>query len=491
MTATIRQPLHNAAQSREADAIAAHSLGLVGIELMMRAGRAACDDLLQAWPEARRVTVVAGKGNNAGDGYVLAALARARGLDVRLLQVGDAPAAGDAADAVRWATSEGVVGEPFEARSLDADVLVDALLGTGARGELRPAFAQAVRVMNASAAPVLAIDLPTGLNCDTGGALGTPELVVRASRTVSFITRKLGHHTGLGLEACGELVFAPLGTERVPLPAGVPLLTGTTPAAQLGTNAYKHARGHVLVAGGDTNMGGAVLLAAEAALRAGAGMVTVATRPEHRPAILARRPELMVVDAADEQALEALLERVNAVVLGPGLGRGAWGEGLFERVSDLAMGSLLIDADGLFFQAERQSRGAAVITPHVAEAARLLECTAEQVQANRVDAVRQLCERYGAVAVLKGAGTLIAQHGPNDAALADEERLAVCGRGNPNMATAGMGDVLSGVIAAELCRGQTVFDAVCAGVTRHAEAGDAVARQRGASLLAGDVVDAL
>lgn len=452
---------------------------------MRRAGQFAFAVLSDTWPGARTITVFCGKGNNAGDGYIVAGLARQLGFDVTVVQVGPAPASGDAWLAVDFASRLGVNVVDFAAAGWQpGDVLVDALLGTGQSGRLREPFAAAVDRINASGRPVLAIDIPTGLDADTGGPTGgAVGPVVRATVTTTFIARKIGQFTGLGREVCGRLCFHDLGVPAPLCGEGIECLTTLPERPPLPVNTYKHQRGHVVVCGGDLNMGGAVILAGESALRSGAGMVTIATRPEHRPAILARRPELMVIDAADEAAMRALLPRADAIVLGPGLGRESWGAACMERVARLATAPVVLDADGFIHWLAATVRPIpAVVTPHIAEAARLLQKTAIEVQSDRPGSVRELVAATGGVAVLKGAGSLVA----------DATRLSLCDAGNPGMATAGMGDVLCGVIAAHLAAGDPPYRAAQLGVLSHSIAGDrAAARRRPHSILATDVIDEL
>ncbi len=480
--------LHTAAQSRAADARAIAELGVSGFELMMRAGRFALDCLLDTWPSAASISIFAGKGNNAGDGYVIAALASELGLKVEIIQVGAAPTVGDAAKAVTLAAQRAVAVSPFSpdclSRGAGGVVLVDALLGTGQTGAPRGDFALAVVALNASGRPVLAVDIPTGLDADTGGPCGDDSAaVVRADLTATFITRKVGQYTGLGKQICGRVCFDSLGVDSRWCGAGIALLEAIPPRLPLPVHAYKHQRGHVVVAGGDLSMGGAVMLAGEAALRAGAGMVTIITRPEHRSAILARRPELMVMDAQDDAAVASVLGRASCVVLGPGLDRREWGRALYRAVTDTTRAPVLLDADG--FHHWLESPGAfrpAIATPHVAEAARLLAISTGSVQHDRPAAARALVERLGDVVVLKGAGSLIA----------DRNKLAVCGAGNPSMASAGMGDVLCGVIAAQMADSQSFYDAAVRGVLMHSVAGDRAATRGSAhSLLATDLIDEL
>lgn len=461
---------------------------------MQRAGRAAFRELLDRWPECRRVAVCCGKGNNAGDGYLVAGLAREIGLEVTLWQLGDAAdLQGDAARARDWAAGFGVRPRPGPPLALEADVVVDALLGTGLRGELRGAYAETASAINASGRPVLAIDIPTGVSSDTGAAAAA---AVRATVTVTFIGRKLGLFTGPGVSHAGVVVFDDLG-----VPAAVYRASGGCPWLHYPTlparyrlpvrdaNVYKHALGHLLVVGGDRNMGGAPLMAAEAALRTGAGMVTVLTRAEHRPAILARRPELMVVDAEDPGSRRGVLEKASALVVGPGLGQGPWGEALLREALQVGLPAL-VDADGLTLLARQGlgSRAPLVVTPHAGEAARLLECNSAEIQDDRLSAALALADRAGGAAVLKGAGSVIAGAAAGD----DAELLGICGHGNPGMASAGMGDVLSGVIGGFVAQGLSVAEAAVAGTCLHGLAADEAARVRGQrSLLATDLLDPL
>ena len=486
--------LCTAAQCRALDQSGARALGIATYELMARAGRASLELLLQAWPRARGITVCCGKGNNAGDGYVMATLARAAGLEVELLQVGSpAQLAGDAGiarDAALTAVIEPLTEWPLAPRG---DVVVDALLGTGLRGALKADYAAAVGWINASGRPVLALDLPTGIEADTGAAA---EPTVRASVTLQFVARKLGLYTGAGIDHAGIRRFDALGLDArmESTVAGVPLwrMTSLPDWARLpprAASAYKQRFGHVLVVGGDRNMGGAPIMAAEAALRAGAGLVSVITRPEHRPALLARRPEAMVIDADDAAARAQAFGRASCLVVGPGLGRDAWGLSLLRAALDSGL-PLVLDADGLngLAQTGWLPAGPVIGTPHTGEAATLLGLQTDAVQRDRPAAARALAARLGGVAVLKGAGSLVA-------ALADDKTsrlIGVCGHGNPGMASAGMGDVLAGVIGGLLAQGLTPTAAALAGTCLHSAAADQAALQRGErGLLATDLLEPL
>lgn len=456
---------------------------------MRRAGQAVFDVVLHSFPSAASLTVCCGRGNNAGDGYVIAGLARRQGLQVQLLQIGDPGALeGDAATARDDALSGGLTitrTDQGDAR-IRGEVVVDALLGTGIQGAPREAYARLIEQMNECGRPIVAVDMPSGVAADTGTAAGA---AVRAHTTVTFIGRKIGLYTGAGAALAGRVRFAALGVGPE-VHAEVPGIDWLTFEAlrddpglpQRDAGAYKQALGHAVVIGGDRSMGGAVSMAAEAALRVGVGMVTVITRNDHRNAILARRPEAMVLDASDGELVEQVLEKASVIVVGPGLGRRDWGREFFRLALEQRK-RMLIDADGLYWLAESGIRppDGTVITPHASEAATLLETTVAEVQSDRLASARALAELAGGVAVLKGAGTVIAD--------ADGGVVGVCAHGNPGMASAGMGDVLSGLIGGLLGQGAAPRAAAGLGVCLHSLAADHAARTLGeASLLATDLM---
>ncbi len=478
--------LYSAAQSRQFDsrAIAA---GISGGTLMARAGAAAYSALHARWPQARRIAVLCGVGNNAGDGFVVARLARAAGCDVSVLQVGDASVMhGDALQALNDYRAAGGVTQGFVAADLAAaDVLVDALFGTGLTRDISGAWRTAIEAVNAAARPVLALDLPSGLHADSGAVLG---VAVRAAVTVSFIARKQGLYTGAGPAYAGRISFDDLG-----IPAQI--YSDMTPGACLLANdaltdwlpprardAHKGRFGHVLVIGGEQGMSGAIQHAAEAAARVGAGLVSIATRAVHAALLSAARPELMSHGVESAAQLSPLLARANVIAIGPGLGQGAWARALLGRALDTQL-PLVVDADALNLLArEPLRRDNWILTPHPGEAARLLQCATADIVADRYQAVRELAARYGGVAVLKGAGTLIVRQG---------DTVRVCAAGNPGMASGGMGDVLTGVIAGLLAQGLPLFAAAQAGVLVHALAGDAAACDGERGLLASDLLPCL
>lgn len=462
------------------DRRAASAFGVPGFALMQRAADALWREALRRWPGARRMSVFCGPGNNGGDGFLLALRARAAGREVRVFAA-PGPGRGDARQARRaWLDAGGGVDPlPAAAPLLAADLHVDALFGSGLNRALAGAPARVVELLNASAAPVLAIDVPSGLDADTGACPGP---AVHAAATLCLVAWKRGLFTRAARDHCGALALAPLDLPEA-LHAGASADAHLLAPAQLAPrrrDSHKGRFGHLLVLGGDTGFGGAVRLAGEAALRCGAGRVSVITRPEHVGALLAARPELMVRGSAAGRIPEALLRGADVLAVGPGLGRDAWGSALLAPALAAAQ-PLVLDADALNLLAAGPMRfagRAVVLTPHPGEAARLLGTDVATVQADRFAAARALADQFAAVIVLKGAGTIIAR--PEGAA-------AVCPWGNPAMATAGMGDVLTGVIAALLAQGLDAWTAACIGTGWHARAGDAAAAGAERGLLAGDL----
>jgi NAD(P)H-hydrate epimerase len=478
-------PLYRAAQVREADRRIIEEHGVPGGELMRRAAAAALRALRARWPRAQRILAVCGAGNNAGDGYVLARLAREAGLEagVAWLRAPDA-LRGDAAAAASAARAAGVPLAAFAATALaGADLVVDAMLGTGLDRPLAADWAAAAAAINAAGRPVLALDIPSGLHADTGAVSGG---AVRAALTVTFIAPKLGLYIGAGPDLAGDVELARLEAPDAvfhDLPAAAWRLSAGSVAHWLPgprpRTAHKGRFGHVLVVGGQPGMVGAARLAAEAAARAGAGLVTVATHPQHAAVVNLDRPELMAAGVADGAELRALLDRATVVAVGPGLGQGDWARALLAAIWDTGL-PLVVDADALNLLARDPLRREDwILTPHPGEAARLLGTTSAAVQADRPAAVAELQSRYGGVAVLKGAGTLV--H--------DGWRCWLSTVGNPGMASGGMGDVLTGVIAGLRAQGLAPAAAAVAGVLVHGLAGDAAARAGGErGLLAGDLL---
>ena len=480
------EKLYTAEQTRALDHCAIHDHGVPGITLMSRASRAAFDALVDTWPDPACIQVLCGTGNNGGDGFLVADNAHKRGIPVTVWQLGDAgKIAGDAKIAREQALANGVQMRDWQGEELAAEgVVVDALLGTGLGGNVRGAYCDAIEAINACGAAVLAIDIPSGLCSDSGRVLG---VAVRADLTVTFIGLKRGLFTGEAADYTGAVSFTDLGVptavyNEVPGDCSrlelEPLLE-RLPARP--ANAHKGLYGTVLVIGGDYGMAGAAAMAAEAALRCGAGLVRVATRPEHVAALVARTPEVMPrgVDSGDE--LDPLLADADVLVVGPGLGQSQWSEYLLQRAA--ASGKpMLLDADGLNLLAAgkigAEPRDNWVLTPHPGEAARLLGVNNAEVQADRFGAARALQARFGGVAILKGYGSLIV--GRDETLLSDY--------GNPGMASGGMGDVLSGVIGSLLAQHLAPLEAAALGVCLHGAAADIAAAEGERGLAASDLI---
>ncbi len=490
-------PLYTAEQVRNLDRTAIEDFGVDGFDLMKRAGRAAFRLARRRWPEANRFLVLCGGGNNGGDGYVVAGLAAQQGIACRCVAVSDpARLSGTAAAAHAFARESGIEVTPLESIGDEglgsflgeADLVVDTLLGTGLSGDVRAPYAGVIDRLNASPVPVLAVDIPSGLCSDTGRELGT---AVRAAATITFIGRKAGLYTGKARDCTGPVSFDDLAVEPAVYDAEpAPAAWLWSPEAALARLPPRHPTmhkgecGRVLVVGGDEGMGGAGILAAESALRCGAGLVFLATRSPHVPAALARRPEIQARAVEHGNDLDALLERVDVVVVGPGLGRGAWGQQMLQRVAGFA-GPVVADADALMLM---QTLGVPVeaaqwiLTPHPGEAARLLNTGVPEVESDRYQSLSMLVAQQGATVILKGAGSLVGSPG---------RAPAVIEGGNAGMATAGMGDVLSGAIGALLGQGLAPFHAAVTGAAWHAAAADqALARTGPHGLLAGDLTEA-
>lgn len=476
--------MYRAEQVRALDRLAIDNHGLPGYVLMNRAGDAAFQTLRARWPEARAITVCCGGGNNAGDGYVIARLADEAGLGVQLIALRDPDQLeGDAARAARdWLQSGGGV-EALDER-LRGDVIVDALLGTGLDRPAEGDYARLIEHINDAGQPVIAIDVPSGLNADTGMPLGP---CVRADATVTFIGNKRGLWTGQAGRWCGDRSFDDLQTpanihDQVSADAellSISVLEACLPARDPDT--HKGDLGRVLVIGGTHGMAGAAILAGQAALRSGSGLVSLATRADHAAAAIAIQPELMAHGVEDLPALDALIERADVLALGPGLGQSEWSKAVWLRAMQSGK-TMVVDADGLNLLALQDLRAKNwVLTPHPGEAARLLSCSVADIQRDRFAAARALAERYRATVVLKGHGSLVAT---------ESGQVAVCPFGNPAMATAGMGDALTGIIASLLGQGLEGFDAARCGVLAHALAGDLAARGR-RQILASDLIASL
>lgn len=489
----ISNKLYTAEQVRGIDYSAIHEFDIAGYELMCRAATAVVADAREHFPSAQHWLVLCGPGNNGGDGYVVARLAAALGINVTVCALLDPEKLkGDAATAYDdWRATGAELAQwplPGETRF---DLALDALLGTGIDREVSGVFRTAIDYLNQLDCPRLAIDIPSGLNADTGRVMGC---AVQARNSVTFVGRKRGMYTADGPDYCGSITFNDLD-----IPPAAAAKQSTCSGDLLSShflteilkprtlNSHKGSFGHVLAVGGIEGMSGAIRLCGEAALRSGAGRVTLVTDPVHAGLINLDRPELMVKATNGDDEWLSRSGRDHVVAVGPGLGSTSWSESLLNTCLGM-QSALVVDADGLNLLA-RQSPQLAIrrdhwiLTPHPAEAARLLDCEVVEIQQNRVLAATTIARRFNACVVLKGCGSIVAN---------PLGEYAICSRGNPGMATAGSGDVLTGVIVALLGQGLSCYDAAKAGVLAHAMAGDLAAAEVGEmALIASDIIDKL
>lgn len=493
------EPLPDAAEQRELDRWAIEQRGIDSLELMERAG-AGLAQAVQAWAPGGPVVVVCGKGNNGGDGYVAARHLCRQGRAVKVLTLAAVQElAGDARANAQRLPAE-VSPAPFEPGALAGargGVIVDAILGTGFSGSPHGPAAEAIAAINACEADVAACDIPSGVDGSSGEVAGE---AVRADLTVTFNAAKPGLWIAPGKAHAGRVVVVDIG-----IPPGGPgapqigligdRVVGALP--RRGADSTKFAAGSVLVCGGSRGLTGAPSMACEAAMRAGAGYVTALVPSSLELVFELRLLEVMSTGLPDRdgalsaEALAPVLERckrAQALVLGPGAGRAQDTRELVRALAARAPVALLLDADGLNAHAGRLQDLAArsaptVLTPHAGELGRLLERPSEEVAAHRLACVREAAQRAGAIVVLKGDDTLVA---------CADGRVAVSRGGAPALATAGTGDVLSGVIGAYLAKRVEPFTAACAGVQVHARAGRLAAERIGEEgVLASDVIAAL
>lgn len=492
--------LYRAEQVKQGEKQAATLAKLSLFELMERAGKAIFDLILHEYPNLTSLAVCCGGGNNAGDGYVVAGLAKQLGTPVILYQLGSPNRlSGDAKKAMQqWqsvggailSANDALIGSKVDraqaSQSLShCDVIVDAILGTGLHGSVREPEKQLIEIINASSPAVVSVDLPSGLCADTGNALGAS---IEAEHTVTFIGRKQGLYTGQARDFTGQIHFAGLGVDqhfKNNNSANTQTLDGPNFLQQImprSPTAHKGQHGKLLCIGGNEGMSGAITLAATAAARTGAGLICALTHPDSMVALQVSCPEVMCAKWRGDTNL--LVKRsiwANVLLLGPGLGRGDWSWSAFHALVGLDKNKVF-DADALTLlsiQPDYDERR--IITPHSGEAARLLDVAVAQVEADRFQAVQALQARYGGVAILKGPGTLVC----------DGKVIYVCQQGNAGMASGGMGDVLAGVIASLLAQGVPLLTAAAAGVYLHSAAADIAAQGGQKGMLASDLLPIL
>ncbi|MBC3765834.1 NAD(P)H-hydrate dehydratase [Neptunicella marina] len=481
----VAQNLYGAQQIREHEEAAARAIDLSLYELMEAAGAAVFELMQQQYKSAQQILVLCGKGNNGGDGFVIARLAKQAGFEVNLCLLGDKHALSDDSQQAmqKWLDAGGFIDHALPTSLHNFDLIVDALLGNGLKGDVREPYLSAINLVNHSNKAVISVDVPSGLDCDSGKILGC---AIKADSTVTFIGLKAGLLTGNGKNQVGKLHLATLGIEH-----SINELTKShgrlcrlqdcaKPAKRL-PNSHKGQFGHLLCIGGNSGMPGAMLLCARAAMRSGCAMLKVAT---HSDSFLAINSNLAEAMLAATPIKPEQFEWCSAIALGPGLAQNDWAQQQYS----LAMHAIInqqiaavIDADALNLLAKNSHplHANCVITPHPGEAARLLNCTTADIENNRIQAARELANKFNCQVILKGAGSVI---------IADQQ-LYICADGNPGMATAGMGDTLTGIVGAMLAQGKNAGEAALEGCLLHAQAGDMAAHKEGEhGMLASDLI---
>jgi len=474
---------------RDIDNYAIYNMEISTYDLMLEAGKTIHRFIHEYFPSIKKIVLFCGVGNNGGDGFVLARLLMESGLNVIVVKIEPINGYPEAAEKALslYLRSGGHVltfeGDVDFLAKLNADLYIDAILGLGVSRSVTGLYLEAINYLNSLDSPILSIDIPSGLNSDTGMPMKT---AVRADITLVLVALKQGLFLGSAADYVGKIFFESLNiTKKVydNFKPSLKMMDASILPAILPkrlASSHKGSHGTLLIVGGDENMGGAVSLAAESALRSGIGMVKIATHPKNRDFILRKIPEVLCYGIVKRKQLEPLLGGINAIVLGPGLGKSIWSKELY----DIAINSnipLVVDADALSFLSKaKQKRNNWILTPHPGEAGMLLDTNSESIQSDRVNSISRISKNYGGVVVLKGHNTLV---------MKDKDKFPkVCRYGNPGMATAGMGDLLAGMIGSFLAQKISLTDASLAGVMIHALAGDSASKEGEKGMIPSDLI---
>jgi len=476
--------LYTSKESKKIDRLAIKQKNISSFSLMEMAAKSAFFCLIREWPEAKEMVVFCGRGNNGGDGYLLASIAKERGLKVTVVNVGNqkriSPQVIKTKKIIKNKKIRSVSFKNFKPIKNKA-IFVDALIGTGLKGNVRKEFQEVINFINKKDNKTLSLDLPSGICSDTGNTMGAS---VKADITVSFIVAKKGCFTSDGRSASGSLHLERLGIKNMNNQVNNNCSTLSTNKSlkkitNRESNSHKGDFGHLLIVGGNLGYGGAAILASKAAAHSGCGLVSLATRKEHISASLLSCPEVMANAVNSGQDLDALVKLPDSIVIGPGLGKDAWAEQMLQvclREANKRKLNLVIDADGLNLISKlkiKLPKNNLVITPHPGEAARLLKKEIKAVQENRFESIRLLQKKFNCVSILKGSGTLICY---KDSSV---QKTKVCEYGNPGMARGGMGDVLSGIIGSFLAQGLNTKEATCLAVNLHSMSADLCSLEKG------------
>jgi len=481
--------LYSVEQVYAMENLAKDKYGLSEAELMERAGEAAFNLANKYWKNLQQVIIFCGSGNNAGDGFVLARLFKAYHIEVQLVLMSPIKPEKKQTYAYFQECCQRKIPfcffNDFQLPQKPVDLIIDALLGIGLSKPIREDYAKAVHCINQQTAPVLSIDVPSGLDADTGNVLS---VAVKANATITYIGLKKGLFTSNGSEYCGKMSYHALQLPARVFASQIHQVRRMDWTRVMGSliprhrNSHKGNFGHLLIIGGTTGMLGATLLTAKAAFRCGAGKITIATVPKNAEALALCLPEVMTFSINQPAEIIPLLKNSNVVVIGPGLGTEPWALALLKLV--IAENKpMVIDADALRLLPQCDTLPSrALLTPHPGEAAFLLETKNQIVQENRFEALQKLHQKFTNTIILKGAGSLIATQ--------DNQPPALCVGGNPGMAVAGMGDVLSGILGALLAQHMDINLAAIFGTCLHAEAGDRASKNGGErGMMASDLMD--
>ncbi|MFT5703366.1 MAG: NAD(P)H-hydrate epimerase [Rickettsiales bacterium] len=470
------EKLFSTSQIREIENHIYDVLKIDEYNLMFAAGESILDFILKKnLNKNQEIYVFCGSGNNGGDGFIVAALLKKNGFKVNVIEVGNFHNQSDIAKkAQEFALNNDVKLLPFhkDLEINDDSIIIDAIFGIGLKGEVKEDAKFAIQKINNSKSYVIAADISSGLCANSGNILGVS---VQANATITFLGLKQGLFLNNGLQVSGKIILSNLGVEYGTFLAGLKSnynildknkIENLIP--QRKKDSHKGDFGHLLVVGGQLGMGGAVLMAAKAALKIGSGRVTILTKKENYGAIISHLPNVMVDFYENEEDLKRIIKDKDIIAIGPGLGKSDWAKELVEFFikSDLPK---IIDADALNLISEGNHIDLknSIITPHPTEASRLLGLSTKEIQNNRVDSIKNLNNKYNCVSVLKGSGSLIF----------DNKNLVICPYGNPKMAVAGMGDVLTGIIAGFACQKLDLFSSAIIGVYVHGLAGDKTAEK--------------
>tara|TARA_B110000014_G_scaffold260455_1_gene250214 strand:+ start:6017 stop:7528 length:1512 start_codon:yes stop_codon:yes gene_type:complete len=492
--------LYTTSETKRIDGLAIKERNITSFSLMEKAAKFSFQIIRNRWPEMKNMIIFCGKGNNAGDGYLLASLAKDSGIEVTIVCPEPTKKFSSAASqALSLAKSMRIkiLGiKQFNKLKLSKKdtVIVDALIGIGIRGRLNGKMHSAVQNINAlgKSYPIIALDVPSGICADTGKILG---IAVKADLTLTFIGLKRGLYTSEGRSYAGEILLNQLDIKsslRSKVKSNSYLLDSENSLNKLidrDLNAHKGHYGHLMIIGGDRGFGGAAILASKCAAMSGCGLVSLATRPEHIGAALTSCPEVMAKGVNSGQDLDDFLGSPDVIVIGPGLGKSAWGEQMMQKAFIECKKRnlpLVMDADALnmltSIKLKVMTPKKLVITPHPGEAALLLKKDVLKIEEDRFKSAEELTKKFNSITVLKGSGTIVCSN-------FNKLKLGVCESGNPGMASGGMGDILSGLIGSFIAQGLNLSEATETAVEIHSASADIASQDLGElGLLASDVI---